>query len=121
VAGTWLLNMCMNCLYRQCQFMRPVSSTSYAIQCKWKAVFPVLAKPTLSTHWLLCLPPQVPAASDFLLIRLPSGALQLREISGCVSVGQQHPMRPVWAPGSKEAMDFEDQRLVVGALVPQLH
>jgi hypothetical protein len=56
----------------------------------------------------------VPAASDFLLIRLPCGALQLREISGCVSVGQQHPMRPVWAPGSEEAKDFELQRLVVG-------
>ncbi|KIY95912.1 Transcription initiation factor TFIID subunit 1 [Monoraphidium neglectum] len=52
------------------------------------------------------------AATDFLLIRTAgSAALQLREITGTVLVGQQHPAAPVWAPGSQDAVRFEESRL----------
>jgi hypothetical protein len=56
------------------------------------------------------------AATDFLLIRTAgSAALQLREITGTVLVGQQHPAAPVWAPGSQDAVRFEESRLQVRA------
>ena len=56
---------------------------------------------------------QLPGASDFLLIRLTTGALQLREITGAISVGQQHPTKKVFAHMSDEAKEFEEKRFVV--------
>ena len=43
-----------------------------------------------------------PTGSDFLVIRQPSGALLLREMTGYVAVGQQEPVMRIPAPGTKE-------------------
>ena len=46
--------------------------------------------------------PYAPPSSDFLLIRAPAGTMQLRELSGAVTVGQQLPMMRVPAPTARE-------------------
>jgi hypothetical protein len=56
---------------------------------------------------------QLPSSSDFLLIRLTTGALQLREVTGAISVGQQHPTKKVFGHMSEEAKEFEEKRFVV--------
>lgn len=71
----------------------------------------------LLVAWLLsCRAPAVPhvaSYSDFLLVRLQSGRVALREITGCVAVGQQHPSVPIWAPGSDQAVAYERARFKV--------
>jgi hypothetical protein len=57
--------------------------------------------------------PHVCSAADFLLIRLPGGQLSLRELSGCVAVGQQHPSTTIWPPMSAEALAYERARFKV--------
>jgi transcription initiation factor TFIID subunit 1 len=47
--------------------------------------------------------PYTPRSTDFLVVRLPTGALTLREITGTFVLGQQEPHMAVPAPGSKEA------------------
>lgn len=42
-----------------------------------------------------------------------NGALRLREITGTVTVGQQHPAAPVFAPMSPDAVRFEESRFQV--------
>eukprot|EP00775_Hariotina_reticulata_P011322 gene11322-11472_t len=54
--------------------------------------------------------PHVCSAADFLLVRLPAGQLSLRELTGCVSVGQQHPSTTIWPPMSAEALAYERAR-----------
>lgn len=47
--------------------------------------------------------PNLPrGGGDFLLLRSVGGAMSLREISGYVTVGQQHPLMSVPAPGSAQ-------------------
>lgn len=46
--------------------------------------------------------PHAVPPSDFLLIRAASGALSVRELTGCIAAGQQEPMRRIPVPGSKE-------------------
>lgn len=41
-------------------------------------------------------------STDFLVIRSASGALIVREITGCMAVGQQEPLRRIPIPHSKE-------------------
>lgn len=57
--------------------------------------------------------PHVASASDFLLVRLPGGNIALRELTGCVTVGQQHPSVLIWAPFSAEALAYEKARFKV--------
>lgn len=57
--------------------------------------------------------PHVARYTDFLLVRLQSGNIALREITGCVAVGQQHPSVPIWAPGSDQAVAYERARFKV--------
>jgi hypothetical protein len=57
--------------------------------------------------------PHVASASDFLLVRSSTGQLWLRELTGCVAVGQQHPSMPVWPPMSPEALNYERMRFKV--------
>ncbi|KAK9817438.1 hypothetical protein WJX74_004352 [Apatococcus lobatus] len=52
-----------------------------------------------------------PRASDFLLIRQPSGALLLREMNGYVAVGQQEPLMRIPAPSTKDVRDIEEKAL----------
>lgn len=57
--------------------------------------------------------PHVASYTDFLLARLPGGNIALREITGCVAVGQQHPSVSIWAPGSEQAVAYERARFKV--------
>lgn len=57
--------------------------------------------------------PHVASAADFLLVRSATGQLSLRELTGCVAVGQQHPSLPIWAPMSEEARIYERMRFKV--------
>lgn len=61
--------------------------------------------------------PHVASHSDFLLARLAGGNISLREITGCVTVGQQHPVQQVWTPGSEQAVAYERARIKVRGLV----
>lgn len=47
--------------------------------------------------------PYAPRHTDFLLVRAPTGALSLRQLSGTIVVGQQEPHVCVPWPFSKEA------------------
>lgn len=60
--------------------------------------------------------PHVASSSDFLLARLAGGNIALREITGCVTVGQQHPVQQVWTPGSEQAVAYERARVKVRGL-----
>lgn len=53
------------------------------------------------------------SAADFLLVRLSGGNIALRELTGCVAVGQQHPSMPIWVPMSAEAVAYEKARFKV--------
>lgn len=55
----------------------------------------------------------VGSASDFLLVRSLNGTLALRELTGCVAVGQQHPTAAIWGPMSSEALAYERARFKV--------
>lgn len=57
--------------------------------------------------------PHVANATDFLLVRLPGGTIALRELTGCVAVGQQHPSVPIWQPYSEQAVAYERARFKV--------
>jgi hypothetical protein len=52
-------------------------------------------------------------ATDFLLVRLPGGNIALREFTGCVAVGQQHPAVAIWPPYSEKAVAYERARFKV--------
>lgn len=65
--------------------------------------------------------PHVAAATDFLLARLPAGNIVLRELTGCVAVGQQHPSVTIWQPGSEQAVAYERARFKVCACTSLLH
>jgi hypothetical protein len=65
--------------------------------------------------------PHVAAATDFLLARLPAGNIVLRELTGCVAVGQQHPSVTIWQPGSEQAVAYEKARFKVRACTPHCH
>ena len=41
-------------------------------------------------------------ATDFLLVRNATGALSLRELTGCIAVGQEVPAMRAPAPGSRD-------------------
>ena len=56
-----------------------------------------------------------PRASDFLLVRAPTGALALREITGALLVGQHEPLARVPPPRSRAAADIEEARAVAHA------
>ena len=43
-----------------------------------------------------------PPASDYLLIRNSTGAIMLREMTGCVAVGQEVPLVKTPSPASRE-------------------
>mmetsp|Transcript_24112 Transcript_24112/g.67045 ORF Transcript_24112/g.67045 Transcript_24112/m.67045 type:complete len:1556 (+) Transcript_24112:2-4669(+) len=55
--------------------------------------------------------PHPPQRTDFLLIRLPCGALVLREFTGSLTVAQQLPNVKVPIPGGATERDYEDKRL----------
>jgi hypothetical protein len=55
------------------------------------------------------------APRDFLLLRTPTGAMSLREITGTLVVGQQQPLVRVPAPYSPELQQYMERRLQVGA------
>ncbi len=57
--------------------------------------------------------PHVTSSTDFLLVRTAAGQLALRELTGCITVGQQHPSQVVWAPMSAEALAYERTRFKV--------
>lgn len=57
--------------------------------------------------------PHVASYTDFLLVRMQAGNIALREITGCVAVGQQHPSVPIWSPGSEQAVAYERARFKV--------
>ncbi|PRW61593.1 Transcription initiation factor TFIID subunit 1 isoform C [Chlorella sorokiniana] len=57
--------------------------------------------------------PYVPPHSDFLLLRSPAGTMQLRELAGTVTVGQELPMLRVPAPNAREVKDLEERRIYV--------
>jgi hypothetical protein len=65
--------------------------------------------------------PHVAAATDFLLARLPAGNIALRELTGCVAVGQQHPSVTIWQPGSEQAIAYERARFKVRACTSPRH
>jgi hypothetical protein len=72
----------------------------------------------------LCRAPAVPhvaSATDFLLVRSSTGQLAVRELTGCVAVGQQHPSLPIWAPMSQEAVNYERMRFKVRELKQAMH
>lgn len=46
--------------------------------------------------------PYSPPATDFLLIRNATGAISLRELTGCIAVGQQVPAMRAPTPGSRD-------------------
>ncbi|KAL0025336.1 hypothetical protein WJX79_008358 [Trebouxia sp. C0005] len=51
--------------------------------------------------------------TDFLLIRNATGAISLRELTGCFAVGQQVPAMRAPVPGSRDVREIEGGRLVV--------
>ncbi|KAA6420012.1 MAG: transcription initiation factor subunit TAF1 [Trebouxia sp. A1-2] len=51
--------------------------------------------------------------TDFLLIRNATGAICLRELTGCFAVGQQVPAMRAPVPGSRDVREIEGGRLVV--------
>ena len=57
--------------------------------------------------------PHVPLESDFLLTRAKTGLMNVREIAGTVTSGQQLPLHRVPVPGSRDLKDLEERRIFV--------